>query len=172
MQICQNCNNKHEGIYGSGRFCDEKCARGFSTKQKRVEINAKVSGTLSGRPPAHDKGFKMGPDERRYVFTDIQRKNATEKRRQTCKDIIENAPFETLSKYQKSKRIKFEQNNSCLFCSRSRWLGKQLIIEIDHIDGNKQNNQRENLRGLCPNCHSTTPTYKGKNNKKKSRSFE
>ena len=41
--ICENCNNTHDGLYGSGRFCSVKCARGFSTKNKRKEINEMVS---------------------------------------------------------------------------------------------------------------------------------
>ncbi len=36
----------------------------------------------------------------------------------------------------------------------------------DHIDGNRSNNREENLRWLCPNCHSQTPTF-GKNKTKK-----
>jgi len=40
---CENCQEEHQGEYGSGRFCTCKCARGFSTKAKRKEINAKVS---------------------------------------------------------------------------------------------------------------------------------
>jgi hypothetical protein len=43
---CENCGNKHDGTYGSGRFCSSKCARGFSTKTKRKEINQKVSKKL------------------------------------------------------------------------------------------------------------------------------
>lgn len=46
MNICENCGKEHGGSYGSGRFCDNKCARGFSTKGKRVEINEKVSDKL------------------------------------------------------------------------------------------------------------------------------
>ena len=42
MKACENCNTPHDGSYGSGRFCSSKCARGFSTKAKRVEINEKV----------------------------------------------------------------------------------------------------------------------------------
>lgn len=44
--ICENCKQKHNGSYGSGRFCSSKCARGFSTKEKREEINAKVGQKL------------------------------------------------------------------------------------------------------------------------------
>jgi len=46
MKKCENCGNNHEGQYGSGRFCSSKCSRGFSTKEKRKEINEKVSKTL------------------------------------------------------------------------------------------------------------------------------
>ena len=46
---CENCNLEHNGTYGSGRFCNTKCARGFSTKNKRAEINEKVSAKISGR---------------------------------------------------------------------------------------------------------------------------
>lgn len=43
---CEKCGESHNGTYGSGRFCSAACARGFSTKSKRKEINKKVSKTL------------------------------------------------------------------------------------------------------------------------------
>ena len=46
MRSCENCGQNHTVQYGSGRFCSSKCARGFSTKQKRKEINEKVSKKL------------------------------------------------------------------------------------------------------------------------------
>lgn len=46
--ICENCKKEFDVVYGSGRFCCSKCARGFSTKDKRKEINEKVRSTLSG----------------------------------------------------------------------------------------------------------------------------
>ena len=48
---CENCECKHDGKYGSGRFCSTKCARGFSTKEKRKEINEKVSITIRRNHP-------------------------------------------------------------------------------------------------------------------------
>lgn len=47
----------------------------------------------------------------------------------------------------------------CAICSLANWEGKPLTLEIDHIDGDWRNNQRENLRFLCPNCHTQTPNY-------------
>jgi len=49
MKVCENCGIEHEGIFGSGRFCCKKCARGFSTKAKRSLINKTVSQKLKGR---------------------------------------------------------------------------------------------------------------------------
>jgi len=59
--------------------------------------------------------------------------------------------------------------NFCVLCKQEGvWNGVPLILELDHIDGNSDNCLPENLRLLCPNCHSQQPTSKsnGKNSKK------
>ena len=43
------------------------------------------------------------------------------------------------------------------------WQGNPIVLEVDHIDGNRHNNQLKNLRFLCPNCHSQTNTFRGRN---------
>jgi hypothetical protein len=58
-----------------------------------------------------------------------------------------------------------KHNNSCSECGWSKinqHTGK-IPLEIDHVDGNYKNNIEENLRLICPSCHSLTPTYKGAN---------
>jgi predicted restriction endonuclease len=58
-------------------------------------------------------------------------------------------------------------------CSQCGWneihpvTGKS-PLEIDHIDGNRKNARLKNLRVLCPNCHSLTPTFRALNKKQKS----
>lgn len=48
----------------------------------------------------------------------------------------------------------------CFVCKNKEWMGKPITIEVDHTDGNSENNSLDNLKLLCPNCHSQTPTYK------------
>ena len=51
----------------------------------------------------------------------------------------------------------------CSCCDLETWQEKEIVLEIDHIDGNSDNNLLDNLRLLCPNCHSQTKTYKNRN---------
>lgn len=51
----------------------------------------------------------------------------------------------------------------CSVCGIDSWNGRELVLELEHIDGNSENNSKENLCLICPNCHSQTPTYKARN---------
>lgn len=55
----------------------------------------------------------------------------------------------------------------CQRCGIVDWRGKRLAIHIDHINGKKHDWRLENLRMLCPNCHSQTPTFGGRNNRRR-----
>lgn len=51
----------------------------------------------------------------------------------------------------------------CSICGISDWLCQELSFHLDHINGINNDHRLENLRFLCPNCHSQTETYCGKN---------
>jgi len=77
------------------------------------------------------------------------------------------------SKYMKGCNMKWikkhilqEQGYKCAICNMpNSWNGKVLIFILDHIDGHAHNNNRSNLRLICPNCDSQLDTYKSKNKK-------
>ena len=51
----------------------------------------------------------------------------------------------------------------CEECGIDEWNGKKISLELDHISGNRLDNSLENLKLLCPNCHSQTHTFRGRN---------
>lgn len=55
------------------------------------------------------------------------------------------------------------KKNQCENCGITEWCGKPLVIQLDHKNGNRYDHRLENLRMLCPNCHSQTMTYCGRN---------
>jgi 5-methylcytosine-specific restriction endonuclease McrA len=91
-------------------------------------------------------------------------KNVTYKRVETYERNFMAADFETLQLKTKRRRVMIEQECKCLHCGLVDWMGKPITLELDHVDGNNKNNTRENLRYLCPNCHSQTDTWRGRNN--------
>ena len=66
------------------------------------------------------------------------------------------------STYHASKRIQKEKliEYKCAMCENiGVWNGKKLSLQLDHINGDHSDNRLENLRFLCPNCHTQTETY-------------
>lgn len=53
----------------------------------------------------------------------------------------------------------------CEECGIFEWNGKPISLELDHINGVRYDHRLENLKILCPNCHSQTPTFRSKNRK-------
>lgn len=145
-------------------FTCELCGRTFDTKTK-----------FGGHKAGHarfGKKYPRGGPEKKKPFTDRQCKKCgkTFFSRQMGGHVTfcgrERKPFEELS-YQGKKQVLLEERNFCCWeCGVSSWNGKPLVLEMDHINGNPDDNSRENLRILCPNCHSQTPTFRNRNKNK------
>ena len=60
----------------------------------------------------------------------------------------------------------------CAICGCTEWQGKTLSLELDHINGINNDNRLENLRFLCPNCHSQTSTYGSRNQQVNSSEYD
>lgn len=76
------------------------------------------------------------------------------------------------SRFRYGKKIKSSEalnaitllrGHKCENCGLEEWQGKQIPLEVHHIDGDELNSDLNNLQILCPNCHALTDNYKGKN---------
>jgi Zn finger protein HypA/HybF involved in hydrogenase expression len=56
-----------------------------------------------------------------------------------------------------------ERGHKCEGCGLAEWRSQPITLELEHINGNRTDNTRENLQILCPNCHSQTQTWRGRN---------
>jgi hypothetical protein len=56
-----------------------------------------------------------------------------------------------------------DRGYKCEDCGISEWKNKKLTLHVDHINGDSSNDSPENMRLLCPNCHSQTPFLGGAN---------
>lgn len=79
------------------------------------------------------------------------------------------------SNYKNITRLKIRLVNEgyleykCSKCGNTgEWNGEPLVLELEHKNGNHSDHRIENLTFLCPNCHSQTPTYSGRNKTTKS----
>ena len=87
---------------------------------------------------------------------------------------IETGNLSDTSRKVLKRYLIWKHGNKCSLCGvHNSWQGKELVLQIDHIDGDSDNNVPNNLRLLCPNCHSQTETYgsKGIGNKRKKSSY-
>ena len=59
--------------------------------------------------------------------------------------------------------LKEIRGNKCEVCGITEHNGKPITFQIDHINGDRTDNRYDNLKVICPNCHSQTETYGIKN---------
>ncbi|MDB4314432.1 hypothetical protein N9955_00110 [bacterium] len=78
--------------------------------------------------------------------------------------FIENCPADIKTVKARFEKHYPQENCSCCLI-KNTWNGKSLNLHLDHINGINNDNRLNNLRWLCPNCHSQTETYTGRNKK-------
>lgn len=105
-------------------------------------------------------------EKNRKKNQEMHMKSLHKKKTYSLEDIlVENSNYGSHHLKQKllSKNI---LENKCYSCNnKGEWCGKKLSLQLDHINGINNDNRLENLRLLCPNCHSQTETFSGKRHK-------
>ena len=135
------------------KFCNSSCAAKYNNSRRKprsVESKLKTSLAIKNLPEGVGIRSLAARNKAHEQYSETRLKNLFE------------TPFDELAHQSKRVRIIIEQEGKCAHCDISEWMGQPVCFEMDHIDGNNQNNVRENLEILCPNCHSNTPTWKGR----------
>lgn len=149
------CGNEAKYQLKNGKWC---CSKHYSSCP---EVRRKNSSTLLKVNKNRD--YKKQYDK---LSKDIKNKMAWS-RGKTLKPIEEYLKNNSLCRTSYIKKIILQNNlldYKCEQCGISEWNNKPISLELHHKDGNNTNNELSNLCFLCPNCHSQTENYCGKNN--------
>lgn len=156
-KICPKCNTSFEETKSSGygrTYCSRSCA---NSRTHSLITRKKIAKTTKNT--WHSK-----TEEGKQKAIDALR-SGSKKRTENSIKRLDILTTEQLGHNSRKKKVFLEQDEKCNKCNISDWNGIKLTFELEHKDGNKHNNFRENLEVLCPNCHSQTSTWRGRNNK-------
>ncbi len=152
-------------------------------RKSTITYHAKKIGLSEGRKLSfdwekirkyYDEGYSKSECQDKFGFSNgawgaaVKRGDINPRPKEISLDVmlVDSRP-QTSRTNLKSKLIKAGiLAEECAVCGLSEWLGKKLSLHLDHINGKSKDNRIENLRLLCPNCHSQTETYAGRNVKK------
>lgn len=153
-KTCPKCNTMFE-VPKSGQsrtYCSRSCA---NSRKRTEEIKKKISAGVKKTWEATSEEGKL------KKLSALKRGISTIK--QNAKERLLLCSTEELGHDSRKKKVFLEQGEKCNKCGLTDWLGNPITFELEHIDGNRHNNLRENLEVLCPNCHSQTETWRGRN---------
>jgi len=142
---------------------DLKSAVSMSKTYKQVLIRLGLSGCGGGSYASIKHNIiRLGLDASHFTQKGGNHKGARKRIPDSAVFIVESAYTNT---YQIKRRMvnSFGIEYKCYECGIDEWHGKPITLELDHINGVSNDNRIENLRLMCPNCHSMTDTYCGKN---------
>lgn len=159
MKNCKKCNASFIPSKGLLNFCSFDC----KYDRKNISVNERCSIELKKRWGV------LSSDDIQKNKSKFHTQERAEKMAILYKEKFKNRPWDDLGIDGRRRRVIEEQNGACNRCGLSEWLGEKLTLEMDHKDGFSENNKRENLECLCPNCHSLTPTWRGRNKRSSSK---
>ena len=145
---CKCCNNMipYEDRH-SKSFCNQSCAASFNNKKRKSKIVKCCKN--------------CGKSDIKYAYCS-QLCKSKEIHKKTMNEIESgNYPFKRNKPYK--EYLISKHGHKCQICSFTEWGGKPILLILDHIDGNSDNFNLDNLRVICSNCDTLTSTYKGRN---------
>lgn len=146
----------------------EAVSKSKSIKDVIVNLGYKTQGSRYDLVNYLSKLYEIPLPE--YSKSEESKEHLTKIRRKMSDEEYFSSPSYRSGATTRSRMIKMGIDYHCsvLICPLNSgeliWNGLEIVLQVDHKDGDKQNNHLSNLRFLCPNCHSQTPTYAGRSN--------
>ena len=160
--ICKSCNSpiqykdRHLKI-----FCNQSCAATFNNKIRITNASRNQNNIIKRQCSFCKTEFEVKKisSPKKYCNASCRSK---ELHKQKLMDIENgNYPFKRNKLFKEFLISK--KGHQCEMCKFTEWGGKPILLILDHIDGNSENFGLDNLRIICSNCDTLTPTYKGRN---------
>ena len=143
------CGQEAQYATSNGKNC---CSKSYQSCPALREKNSE------GLYKAHQTNPNM------YKFDEEARINSNKKAKEMAgQKLLDGSYKGTNSSIRKILHEQFNIKEECQNCGIAEWQGVKIPLELDHINGDSTNNSVDNLRLLCPNCHSITPTWRGRN---------
>ena len=145
--LCAHCNTQIEYPLRMRKFCSKSCSASANNAKR-------LSSRM--RPKCAHCGKEIIGKGKKFCNNKCQKLFDYEK---TIREWDITPPGPSAIKRYLAETFGYK----CSRCGISSWCDGNIVLELEHKDGNSSNNQKDNVCLLCPNCHSQTETYKGKN---------
>jgi len=135
-----------------------------------VELN--VFDELKSRSKEFAHKFKKADGSRLWLIKTNTGQGFTSYRTDTkiwCEELFKGNHTSTAVRIKTHLINAGYKEDHCECCGINEWNNKPISLQLHHIDGNSRNNQLDNLKILCPNCHVQTDNYGSKNARNKER---
>ena len=162
-KLCLNCSCGLLYEKRHNKFCSKSCSASYNNELRGKTINPQTGKVVKIKQlkvcEFCGNSYTSKRSESRTCSNECDNKRKVKERLEEWFSSGKRPSKRTVKEF-----LLAEQNGKCASCGISTvWNGKPLVFDLEHKDGDSENNTRENLELLCPNCHSQTDTYKAKN---------
>lgn len=166
VKVCSynNCNNSYLVLHSDPkRFCSKSCSAKYNNANRDIKRtgSGKMSKCINCQKTTRNLHSK-------YCSNKCQAENGYHNFIENWKSGTENGVIGISTKTLSGHIRRYMKEKHGTKCYRCGWdqmhpITGHIPLEINHIDGNAENNKEENLELLCPNCHSLTPNFRNLN---------